>query len=153
METALTTLKNIGALQTINQFADTLTNQIKSGLIEPIEAFAYMKTLSEAFEKVQKDCKDLVISKIYDLGNDNKYHGFKFEVVEMAIKYDYKDCGSSELRKCNLSELIIKERKKQIESILKSIPSGKMMVDEETGEILHAPVKTSTPTAKMTKLK
>jgi hypothetical protein len=153
MQTTLSTLQQVATMQTINEFAAAMTNQIKSGLVDPIEALAQMKILTEAFEKVKDECKDLMIKKVYDLGADNKTKGFKFEVVESGIKYDYRECNCSEWTALDAQEKAVKEEKKGLEKELKSIHGGKMIVSEDTGEIWNSPIKSAVTTIKMTKLK
>lgn len=80
--------------------------------------------------------------------------GVKLEVCESGVKYDY----SSDSEWCRLNQAFEEAKKalKERESFLKGIPQPKLkggtlgvFVDEETGEIIDPPVRSSTTTVKV----
>jgi hypothetical protein len=73
--------------------------------------------------------------------------GTKIEVCEAGTKYDYSnDSRWQELK--NGADLWI-DRLREHEDKLKKIPAGKLLVDDQTGEVLTGPSKTSTSSFKV----
>jgi hypothetical protein len=73
--------------------------------------------------------------------------GTKIEVCEAGTKYDYSQDGKWLILKqaADRTNAELKEH----EDKLKKVPSGKLLVDEETGEIMTGPSKTSTSSFKV----
>lgn len=91
------------------------------------------------------------VVKVLELHPNGKYttaSGAKIEIIEGGVSYDYS--LTPEWVELDREEKSIKERKKALEERLKAIPAGKLLVDEETGETLIGPAKTSTTTYKVT---
>ena len=74
--------------------------------------------------------------------------GARIEACEAGIAYDYSDNPSWHFLNNQIAELT--EQKKQMEEKLRQIPGGKMVVDEETGEVFTGPLKTSKSTYRIT---
>ena len=78
--------------------------------------------------------------------------GTKIELAEVGTKYDYSNCGDSQIdelmKQLEILEMAIKER----QTFLKTIPSSGMEVILEGGEIckIYPPSKTSTSSVKTT---
>jgi hypothetical protein len=74
--------------------------------------------------------------------------GTRIEACEVSVSYDYSSNG--DWLALDSQEKEIKERKKALEEKLRKIPSGKLLVDDQTGETLIGPVKTSKSSYKVT---
>jgi hypothetical protein len=74
--------------------------------------------------------------------------GAKIEACETGISYDYST--NPTWIELSTEEKRIAERRKAVEDILKKIPAGKSLVDDETGETLIGPAKTSKSSYKVT---
>lgn len=74
-------------------------------------------------------------------------NGTIIENAEVGTKYDYSSDNTWQSLNAELDT--VKAKVKEREDLLKKIPEGKMMVDEDTGETIYAPVKTSTSSYKI----
>lgn len=74
--------------------------------------------------------------------------GARIEVCEAGIAYDYSENPSWLFLNNQIAELT--EQKKELEEKLRLIPGGKMIVDEETGEVFIGAFKTSKSTYRIT---
>ena len=74
--------------------------------------------------------------------------GAKIENCEAGVNYDYSRNSTWLQLQEQISEL--EEKKKKIEEKLRSIPAGKILVDEETGEVWEGAVRSSRSTYKIT---
>jgi hypothetical protein len=74
--------------------------------------------------------------------------GARIEEMEAGVKYDYS--ANTEWVELMLEENAIAKKRKALEERLKAIPAGKLLVDEETGETLIGPAKSSKTTYKVT---
>lgn len=74
--------------------------------------------------------------------------GARIETCEAGITYDYSENPSWRHLNDQIAELL--EQKKELEEKLRRIPAGKMIVDEETGEIFTGPLKMSKSTYRIT---
>jgi hypothetical protein len=67
--------------------------------------------------------------------------GAKVEIKETGVSYDYT--SNPQWVELNDQVKAAEEKRKALEERLKKIPAGKMLVDEETGETLIGPAKSS----------
>lgn len=74
--------------------------------------------------------------------------GAKMEACEGGISYDY----SANPAWVELEQTIatLEVQKKQLETRLRAIPQGRLLIDEESGETLIGPARKSTSTYKVT---
>ena len=84
-----------------------------------------------------------------------KYHGrlitnsgAKIETCEAGVSYDYSNNG--EWRELDQQIKILTEQRKVMEEKLRTVSSGRMAVDPETGEVIEGPVKSSKSTYRIT---
>ena len=150
METTLSALSYATTSENINSFAEKMIYEIKESIINPLEAYAQIKILETAFDKVKKETSDIIQDEVSKLNKGEKYYGFEWQVIEAGIKYDYSECGHSELNQINKDIETLTERKKAIENALKGA-NRVTIIDEITGEVCNMPVKRCTTTIKMTK--
>lgn len=131
----------------VSLLAAKIQQQVSEGQVDAIEAAiklnATMNMCKEALELIRKD----VVSELdKNRGKSDKF-GCKVEVAEVGSKYDYSSNPSWAAFAATEAEAAT-ERKK-IEDRLKKIPAGKTLVDDETGEALTGPSKTSTTSFKV----
>lgn len=74
--------------------------------------------------------------------------GARIEACEAGISYDYSENPSWNYLNNRIAELT--EQKKELEEKLRRIPGGKMVVDEETGEVFTGALKSSKSTYRIT---
>lgn len=127
---------------------DILINQVDSGEVNPIDAALQLKVLEEFVKDAREKLNKYAIDELY------KYQAYKVniydakvEIAEVGVKYDYSaDIVWQRLKQENeLTTSALKTR----EELLKKIPSGSQLVDED-GEAATGPTKTSTTSYKIT---
>jgi prefoldin subunit 5 len=69
-------------------------------------------------------------------------------MCEAGVAYDYSEDTTWSSIDNHIKELI--EERKKIEEKLRKISPGKMMVDNETGEVMVGPLKSSRSTYRIT---
>ena len=74
--------------------------------------------------------------------------GAKIETCEAGVSYDYST--NAEWRELDEQLRGLAERKKVLEEKLRKVPSGRIAVDEETGEVFEGPMKSSRSTYRIT---
>ena len=116
----------------------TLIQPIIDGEIDPLQAVAKIRFLSDALNTALKDdrVKDAVLSEIdKNGGKEATSYGVKFTQKEMGVSYDYTVCGDPEYDRLAAEMEDLKARMKDREKFLMGIPAeGLPMVDQETGD-------------------
>lgn len=112
------------------------------------EAVAVME---EFIKQIRKDDRFIDFMRdelIKNNGNITTASGAKLELCEAGVTYDY----SEDVSWRSLDEEIknLTARRKALEEKLRKLRPGKMMVDEETGEVMIGPLKSSRSTYRIT---
>jgi len=127
---------------------DILINQIDSGEINPIDVALQLKVLEEFVKDAREKLNNYTIEELrkYPTGRTSIFET-RIEIAETGIKYDYsQDLVWQKLKQDNeMTSIALKFR----EDILKKIPAGSQLVDEN-GEASIGPSKTSTTSYKIT---
>lgn len=128
---------------TISELASASVNlAIEDGnVLQIAEAISAM---AEFVELVRKN--DLFINAVVEEANKNKGKidlpgGAKIEACETGTTYNFSH--TPEWVELKNQEKEISDKRKALEDRLKKIPAGKLLVDEESGETLCGPSKTS----------
>lgn len=109
-----------------------------------LEVAEALSSMAEFVELVRKNT--LFIDAVVTEAEKNKgkietASGAKIEVCETGVRYNYS--SNQEWVELTNQEKEISEKRKSLEERLKKIPAGKLLVDEESGETLQGPSKTS----------
>lgn len=127
---------------------DILIQQVDSGEVNAIDAALQLKVLEEFVKDAREKLNKYAIDELYKYQacKVNIYDA-KVEIAEVGVKYDYSaDIVWQRLKQDNeLTTSALKER----EELLKKIPAGSQLVDED-GEVATGPTKTSTTSYKIT---
>ena len=131
----------------------SLVAQSVARIAEEGNALEIAELLSVMDEFISQYRKDAVFIDCvrYELdkysGKFQSVSGTKIEPFEAATRYDFSSDGSWR----HVAEKIdqLNAERKSIEERLKRIPPGKTIIDEETGELLQGPSKTSVSTYKI----
>ena len=127
---------------------DILIQQVDNGEVNPIDAALQLKVLEEFVKDAREKLNKYTIDELYKYQacKVNIYDA-KIEIAETGVKYDYStDLVWQKLKQENeLTSSALKER----EDLLKKIPAGSQLVDEN-GEVATGPTKTSTTSYKIT---
>lgn len=120
----------------------------EGNVFQAAEAIAAME---EFAKNVRKDERYIHFLRDELMKLKGKFHsasGSKIEACEAGVNYDYST--NAEWRELNEEIKFLSERKKLLEEKLRMIGEGKIVVDEETGEITEAPLKRSVSTYRIT---
>lgn len=124
--------------ETMQIQSNVLIQSIVEGEIDPLQAVAKIRFLSDALNTALKDdrVKDAVLSEIDKHGGkEATSYGVKFTQKEMGVSYDYSVCGDPEYDRLAAEMEDLKARMKDREKFLMGIPAeGLPMVDQETGD-------------------
>ena len=124
----------------------TIVEHFKETGESPLETLVRMDAISQLFDEVRADLRDLVVSELekYPQG---KAEGLGSEVskIESGVKYIYEqDYAWDKLNKeVESLKYALKEREKMLRSITSPV------VDPETGEMVHPAPRISTTTFKI----
>lgn len=117
----------------VEKFSNNLLEQVKEGLINPIEVKCKLNKLQKACENVEKSIIDEVNNEIDRYGNEKtiKYAGFTITRSEQK-KYDFSGIGEW----CELTAEIdrLSELRKEVETKYKTASKDNVIVDTTTGE-------------------
>lgn len=128
--------------------SDIFIQQVDNGEINPIDAALQLKALEEFIKDVREKLNSYAIDELYKHQNGKvSIYDAKIEIAETGVKYDYStDLVWQKLKQDNdLTASALKTR----EELLKKIPAGSQLVDED-GEVSTGPTKTSTTSYKIT---
>lgn len=132
---------------------ETICNIMEHGnVIEMADAFAKVDMLIKEIKSSQMYI-DILRDEISKHGKSfQTLSGTKLELAEVGTKYDYSQCGDTQMDDLNnqldILEFAIKER----QTFLKAIPLSGMDVIIDGGEVckIYPPSKTSTSSVKTT---
>lgn len=116
----------------VKSFADRIKNAVLNGEINPIELDYHLKVISDMVETIRKD-KDVRECTLNEMSKCGKSFSYKDAEITLSERKSYDYSNDHEWTK-------LKEKMKARETILKNVPEGTAMVDEETGEIYNAPL-------------
>lgn len=128
--------------------SDIFIQQVDNGEINPIDAALQLKALEEFIKDVREKLNSYAIDELCKHQNGKvSIYDAKIEIAETGVKYDYStDLVWQKLKQDNeLTASALKTR----EELLKKIPAGSQLVDED-GEVSTGPTKTSTTSYKIT---
>ena len=127
----------------------SIENVLEEGNVAQVaEAIAVME---EFIKQVRKDDRFIDFMRdelIRNNGTIRTQSGARIEMCEAGVAYDYSE-DTTWRSKENEIKMLVEERKK-IEEKLRKIGPGKMMVDQETGEVMVGPLKSSRSTYRIT---
>lgn len=137
------------------QMVEQIIQSIHEGLFDPREVQLHVKYAQDFCSMIldNKEYKEALINESQKHGKEHTFRGATFAVKESGVKWDFSVCNDPVLQALTEKEKIIKEKIKQREEYLKSIPdAGKKIMKASTGEVveLNKPVKRSTTTVAVT---
>lgn len=148
---AISTLTVLPRTKTeIKDYIDLVKSDILSGYVNPLESAAMLKSLEDIVKALRADEE----IKGYILEEADKHQektveefGCKFQKRETP-RYDYSVCDDSEYNRLADKLNYAKEQVKARENYLKSLKEP--TINEDTGEVINPPVKTSTTSVSVT---
>lgn len=131
----------------INQVIETL----QEGQIDPLKLHLQVKCTEQLLSELKDrpEYKESVLSEAAKHGKKFEHYNAEFQVKEAVVKYDFTVCGSSELMALYQQQEELTAKVKKLENSLKGIDKF-AAIDTDTGEVLIAPIKTSTTIVQVT---
>ena len=129
------------------ELADSITDLVKSGEMNPLELSAKLKALEEATKIIRKQIHESLMSEAEKYPEKTfQAFGMTFTKAEHGTKYDFTVCGSHDWESLTQEIDILTAKRKKVEEFLKALSAPIVTVDEETGEAVRVrpPSKTST---------
>ena len=118
--------------------SNVLIQYIIEGEIDPLQAVAKIRFLSDALNTALKDdrVKDAVLAEIdKNGGKESTAFGVRFTQKETGISHDFSVCGDPEYDRMTEEMERLKAKMREREKYLLGIPvEGIPMVNQETGE-------------------
>jgi len=153
METAVSTLSSFNTSKDgIKRYVTQVVNEIKEGVMNPLLAHLYIKSMEKSLEEISKQIKEDVMNEAYKYEKSFDFHGARIEQTELGTKYNYENCGDVVWNGLNKQITELSEKRKEREAMLKTVKDSMTMVNEENGETwtIYPPIKTSTTGIKVT---
>ena len=125
---------------------DTLSTKVaalvQSGKVDPLKAYTRLKAIEEMAKQSQEKIKLDVLFELAKYKGKAEIEGSTISSKESGVRYDYSMNEAWLNLKAQIDEL--DKQKKAIEEVMKKIPAGKVIVDEQTGETWQGANKSST---------
>lgn len=133
-------------------YVEQVVNEIKEGVMNPLTAYVYIKSMEKSLEDISSGIKEDVIREAAKYEKSFEFHGARIEQAELGTKYDFANCNDVVWNDLNKQIVELTEKRKEREAILKTLKEPMTLVDESTGETwqVHPPIKTSTSGIKVT---
>jgi hypothetical protein len=127
-----------------------LTIKVMDGEEDPIKKTANLDFIIKACTNAKEILKPYVITELEKDKLRTDYHGYKIEICEAGVSYDYSNCNDSELEELTEALEIAKEAVKQRQDFLKTIKGSLDVVQDGEAKTIYSPVRKSTTTPKLT---
>lgn len=114
----------------IKSFAEKVISAVENGEIPVLQLDVQLKRIETVCETIRKATKEQVIDEASKYGKVFDFAGAEISLTERKTP-DY----SNDPEWASLNAKI-----KAREAILKAIPEGRTLIDEETGEVISAPL-------------
>lgn len=132
------------------EISKAIIQSVKDGWEDALTLSAKLDFVSKICSEARNDLKEMVLT---DIQNGKSAIGYKVEIAEVGVTYDYSNCNDNEIVDLYKKMDDIKEKIKKREKFLKLLPAtGFEYVDPNSGEIikLYPPAKKSTTSPKFT---
>ena len=122
--------------------SDSVDKLLDEGNVVAVaEALAAMEEFTRAVRKNESYIDFLREELAKNNGNLSTQSGARIELCETGVRYDYSNNGEWRRLEEQINELQM--QKKTLEEQLRKIGTGKIIVDEETGEMIEGACKSS----------
>lgn len=134
----------------IKSFAEKMINSVLDGYTDPLKVKVQLTAMKKTIEEIEasEDFKNAVLNEAakYHKEELKNIHNANIQTKEVGVKYDFSQCGMPEYDIICSDIDRLNERKKVLESRLKTVVAGEQYIDPITSEMveLYPPSKTST---------
>ena len=140
----------------VTETAERLITLMESGKTSAIKTLTELDFINQVVTKVVARARELAVDELSSYGAEASQgvtiHGVSLKIIEAGTKYDFAACNHPEWAQIVAQETALAERRKEIETMLKTLKTGQTIVNEYTGEIsrITPPVKSSKTTVQVT---
>jgi hypothetical protein len=129
-----------------------IVKRVEDGELDAVQVHTMFKFFDKLFNGDDKKnnginqlLKDQVITEVERDKLRTEFNGFKIEVKETGVRYDYSNCNYPKLKELQEKKKELETEIKDAEEFLKSIKDKMTILDEETGEMttIYPPVRMS----------
>jgi hypothetical protein len=127
----------------------SVENALEDGNVTQVaEALAVMEAFVNGIRKDERFIDGMRDELLKNRGVLNSASGARIEACEGGIMYDYSE--NPGWRHLTEQIALLTEQRREMEAKLRQIPAGRLVVDEETGEVFTGPLKSSKSTYRIT---
>lgn len=140
----------------VTETADRLITLMESGKTSAIKTLTELDFINQVVTKVVARARELAVDELSSYGAEASQgvtiHGVSLKIIEAGTKYDFASCNHPEWAQIVAQETALAEKRKEIETMLKTLKAGQTIVNEDTGEVIRItpPVKSSKTTVQVT---
>ena len=128
-------------------FVERMIESVLDGNANILKTEAQMANMQAVIASYRKDdrIKDALLNEAEKYGKSFDLYHAKYEIKNVAVKYDFSDCNDVELEEINKQLEELNGRRKERETLLKALKKPQTIIDEDSGEVIEIrpPVKTS----------
>jgi hypothetical protein len=134
--TAIETVTPENRASLINEIAEQVIADVRDGNVSALQTLAKLRFMNTVFEQIEEGIKADAIEELTNFPEKEgaNIYGFKIKTKYAGGKYLYENCNHPEYNQILISLKPLLERKKEIETTLKTIKNSMIITDEETGE-------------------
>lgn len=134
-------------------FVDAILTQVDSGNINPLDVHLQVKCMEDIIKQVSGNdkYKSAILDAAEKSGKKFNYQNAEFAVKESGTKYDYSQCGDTELLELEAKAAELDAKIKAKQKFLQTVPTNGIEV--VIGDVLttvYPPAKKSTTTVFVT---
>jgi len=149
---ALTTTNILSLFQTDKaqrfSFVRDVITRILAGDADPIKVHLQLKAMQEIIGEITSDpqYRDALLDESAKYGKTFERYNGKFSIKETGTRYDYSQCGDSELADLYEKKTELDAKIKTREAFIKMLPVEGIDIVTEDGELrkIYPPAKSST---------
>jgi hypothetical protein len=128
----------------------SITSDVTEGIVDPVKMAAKCDFVIKACTEVKTQIKDQVLNALEKDKQRTEYYGYKIEVSETGVTYDFTNCNDGEYQELIEKLEAIKSELKERETFLKSIKDSLDIIQYGEAKTIYPPVKKSSTSPKFT---
>lgn len=128
----------------VAELVQRAVDAVVNGEVDPITAHINISRMEAAIKAYKENAaiKAITLDELQKYGKKKTFGDCTLEMREGGVKYDYTNCGDSQLLEMYDTRDALLADIKERENTLKNLPlSG--MADPHTGEVIYPPAKSS----------
>jgi hypothetical protein len=137
--------------KSVEEVRNEIASKIEDGEMDAVKVMAAVKFYEKVFSGDDKKYNGLthlirphVLTEIEKDKFRNEYYGFKVEIKEAGVRFDYSKCNDSELELLLIEQEEINFKVKERQEFLKSIKGHLDVIQDGEAKTIFPPAKIST---------